>query len=100
MDDRTNRPHGALRAVALTGAALAAFVMALMMAAIARGWGSAGAREVPWLALVLFAAMLALLWSGLSLSRAMSTAAFVVFTVSALMGLPFALLGLAVALAD
>lgn len=99
-DARTDRPHGALRAIALIGAAVAALVIVLLLGAIANNWPSVRFDTVPWLALAMFAAMLALLWSGLSLSRRMSTTAFVVFTVSALMGLPFALLGLALAMAD
>jgi len=99
-DERTIRPHGALRAIALIGACTAALVIVLLLGATASNWPSVRFDTLPWLALAAFAAMFALLWSGLSLSRRMSTAAFVVFTVSALMGLPFALLGLALAMAD
>jgi hypothetical protein len=44
--------------------------------------------------------MLALLWSGISLARRLSDVAFLVFMLSALLGLPLTLFGLAIMYSD
>jgi uncharacterized membrane protein len=96
----TGRPHRALRTIAACGAALAAVAIALMAAAIVNNWQHVPLDQVPWLPLAMLLSMLALLSSGIVLMRRVSDVALVVFITSALLGLPFTLFGLGLALAD
>jgi 4-hydroxybenzoate polyprenyltransferase len=94
------RPHWALRCAAACGAALAALAIALMAISIIQNWDHVPTDRVPWLPLAMLAFMLALLWSGITLTRRKSEIAILVFLLSALLGLPFTLFGLALAFSD
>ena len=93
-------PHWVLRAFALLGAAFAAFSLAFIAWSAIRNRASIDFSVFPWMPLSMLACMLALLWSGISLFRAESNAAFVVFVTMMLMGVPWMLIGFALAFAD
>ena len=94
------RPHWAMRCVAACGAALAALAIALMAVAVVQNWVTVPTDRVLWAPLAMLAFMLALLWSGITLIRRRSEIAILVFLLSALLGLPFTLFGLAIMYSD
>jgi hypothetical protein len=95
-----DRPHWTLRCVAACGAALAALAIVLMAMAVVQNWVTVPTDRVLWGPLAMLAFMLALLWSGISLAWRLSDVAFLVFMLSALLGLPFTLFGLAIMYSD
>jgi hypothetical protein len=93
------RPHWVLRAFVLFGATFAAGMIAFMAWSLVQNWASVD-FSVPWLPLTMLACALALLWSGVTLLRVWSNAAFVVFMTMMLMAAPWMLIALAFAFSD
>jgi hypothetical protein len=93
-------PHRQVRCVAACGAALALLAIALMIVAVVQNWVIVPTDRVLWGPLAMLAFMLALLWSGIALVRRRSEIAILVFLLSALLGLPFTIFGLAIMYSD
>ena len=94
------RPDRKMRYVAACGAALALLAIALMALAVVQNWVIVPTDRVLWAPLAMLGFMLALLRSSIVLIRRRSEAAILVFLLSALLGLPFTVFGLAIMYSD
>lgn len=93
------RPHGK-RCIAAFGALFATCAFALVAYAAIQNWIIVTTDPVPWGLLTMLVFMLALLWSGTVLAFRQSDIADLVFTLSAVFGIPFTLFALALVFSD
>jgi hypothetical protein len=90
MKASTNTTPVIIRIAAALAALSATFVIAAMLEHTLRNWNPDAMDRVPYIFLLLFGLMLALLCSSFILLRRWQDTAFVVFMVAALMGLNLA----------
>ena len=82
------------------GAAVAGLVLAWTGGSFFLNGGADSMDSVPWGLVLLTALMVSLAWAGISLFRAHSNAALVVFLTSAIMGFPLVLMWALASLGD